>query len=294
MDTNRGLLKIHTAVLLFGLAGLFGKLIALPSTIIVLGRVVFAAVFLFALLLVLKVNIQLEGRKDYLLMASLGVLLAFHWVSFFTAIQLSTVAIGLLTFSTFPVFVAFIEPVMLKLRFEPISILLALLTLTGVVFIMPSFELSSAHTQGALWGISSGFSFALLSILNKKLVVKYKDLVIAFYQDLVAALVLLPALFIIRPAWSASDLSLLLVLGIVFTGVSHTLFISGLSKVKAQTASILASLEPVYGITATALILGEVPSPRTLAGGLLILLVAFYATVISKNKKSGNSRISHS
>ena len=39
-----GLLQIHVAVLLFGLAGLFGKYIALPAALITLGRVLFAAV----------------------------------------------------------------------------------------------------------------------------------------------------------------------------------------------------------------------------------------------------------
>jgi len=48
---NRSLLEIHAAVLLFGLAGLFGKLILLPPTIIVLGRVFFASIFLFPVLL---------------------------------------------------------------------------------------------------------------------------------------------------------------------------------------------------------------------------------------------------
>lgn len=73
-------------------------------------------------------------------------------------------------------------------------------------------------------------------------------------------------------------------LGIVFTGVAHSLFIKGLATVKAQTASIIASLEPVYGILAAALFLGELPTARELYGGTIILGAAIYATARKTNQ----------
>jgi drug/metabolite transporter (DMT)-like permease len=48
--------------------------------------------------------------------------------------------------------------------------------------------------------------------------------------------------------------------------------------VSAHTASVVAALEPVYGIALAALLLDEVPSPRTLAGALLIVGAALVAT----------------
>jgi drug/metabolite transporter (DMT)-like permease len=75
------------------------------------------------------------------------------------------------------------------------------------------------------------------------------------------------------------DMLWLALLGIVFTGVAHSLFIRGLAHVKAQTASVIASLEPVYGILAAALLLAEMPTLRELAGGVVILGTALYATL---------------
>ena len=43
-----------------------------------------------------------------------GVILAIHWLTFFHAIQVSTVAIGLIGFATFPIFVTFLEPIMYR------------------------------------------------------------------------------------------------------------------------------------------------------------------------------------
>jgi len=276
---RRGLLEIHIAVLLFGLAGLFGKLLLLPPTIIVLGRVFFATIFLSLVLLYLKQGIRLRQKQDYFFMALMGFILAVHWVTFFQAIQVSTVAVGLLTFSTFPVFVTFLEPIFFRERVELKDILVAFIAIVGVALVIPEFEIKNSMTQGALWGIASGFTFALLSILNRKYVKAYSSIIVAFYQDSIATVLLLPFLFLSTPVFRLTDILLLSILGVIFTGLAHTLFIKGLAGVKAQKASIIASLEPVYGIIAAILLLGAIPTLRVVLGGVIILSAAFYATV---------------
>jgi drug/metabolite transporter (DMT)-like permease len=275
------LLQIHGAVFLFGLAGLFGKLVSLPATVIVLGRVVFATLFLGVVLAYRRRGVRLKNRQDLATLVALGVLLAIHWFAFFQSVQVSTVAIGLLTFSTFPVFVTFLEPLFFSERIARSDLLLALITFAGVGLVVPGFDLSSQLTQGALWGVASGFTFAVLSILNRRFVQSYSSLTIAFYQDGVAVIVLIPFLFVTQPTVSAKDVALLAFLGIVCTGIAHTMFISGLSKVRAQTASIIASLEPVYGVVLSAVFLGEIPTARVFLGGVIILGAAYYATLRS-------------
>ena len=69
-----------------------------------------------------------------------------------------------------------------------------------------------------------------------------------------------------------------LVLGVLCTALAHTLFIAALRTVTAHTASVVAALEPVYGIALAFVLLGEVPGARTLAGGALIVGAAVVAT----------------
>ena len=147
---------------------------------------------------------------------------------------------------------------------------------------IPKFELGNNITQGVLWGIASGFTFAILSILNRKYVKDYSALVIAFYQDSIATIVLIPFLFISKPIFLLNNILLLVLLGVVFTATAHSLFIKGLTNVKAQTASIIASLEPVYGIIFAIIILSEIPTTRVILGGAIILGATFYATIKSK------------
>lgn len=287
-DKTKSLIEIHIAVFLFGLAGLFGKFVDLPATLIVLGRVVFATIALGLVLHWSKnASFKLAAKKDYWLLGLLGVVLAIHWGTFFQSIQVSTVAIGLLTFSTFPVFTTFIEPLVFKEKIRHRDIVIAFITLVGVVLIIPRIEFGDSATQGAIWGVLSGLSFAVLSILNRKYVKKYSSLTIAFYQDAAAAVVLLPFLFLAAYTIHAKDIWLLALLGVVFTAASHTLFIKGMAHVKAQLASVIASLEPVYGIVFAVFLLDEVPSVRTVVGGVIILTAAFLAsndTLTSKIK----------
>lgn len=278
MAKTRDLVQIHIAVFLFGLAGLFGKLVAQPAVIIVLGRVFFGAMALLMLYQYRGQSIRLKRRKDYLWFSLFGLILAVHWLTFFHSIQISSVAIGLLTYSTFPVFTAFLEPYFFKEKFLLRDLLLAIITFAGVVLVIPSFELGNQMTQGALWGIVSGATFAILAILNRKHVANYQGSLIALYQDIVASLLLLPFFFIIQPKLSSMDWGLLVLLGFLFTAFSHTIFINGLQTVKAKTASVIASLEPVYGILGAIILLSEIPSWLEVLGGAIILGTTFYAT----------------
>jgi len=279
---NKSLMEIHLAVFLFGVSGLFGKLLSLPSIIIVLGRVFFSSIFLLFLLLYMKKDIKLKEKKHYFYLIIMGTVLAIHWTTFFQSIQVSTVAIGLLAFSAFPVFVTFLEPYFFKEQIKLSSIVVAIITFLGVVLVIPRFDLGNSVAQGVLWGLVSGFTYAILSILNKKYVKEYSSAVIAFYEQFIAAIILIPFYFLQKPVFQVSDILLLALLGVVFTGISHLLFINGLKNIKAQTAGIISSLEPVYGIIFAAFLLSEIPSLREVLGGMVILGGVFYSTIRSR------------
>lgn len=276
---NISLVQIHVAVLLFGLAGLFGKLISLPAITIVFGRALFASIFLFIVLTCLAKDIRLKQAKHYLYLTVMGVILAIHWVTFFKSIQAATVAIGLLTFSTFPVFVTFLEPCFFKEKIRISDIIAALIAFTGVMLVIPAFEWGNHATQGVLWGITAGFTYAILSMLNRKYVDEYSGLVIAFYEQVTAAIILIPFCFLEGPVLHSDDILLLILLGIVFTGIAHSLFINGLKDIRTQTAGIISGLEPVYGIIFAVVLVQEIPTLKELLGGFIIIGIVLYSTI---------------
>lgn len=289
-EKRTSLAEIHGAVVLFGLAGLFGKWIALSPLIIVLGRVVFASLVLGAVLGLGKRGAGGPGarrRRDAALFVLLGLILAVHWAAFFRSIQVSSVAVGLLSYSTFPLFTSFLEPLLNRERWEAKPFVLSLGCLAGVVLIVPRFDPGNAVFQGVCWGVLAGLTFSVLTVLNRRLAARRAPLEIAFYQDIFAALFLLPALFVIRPSLSGRDLALLAVLGIVCTALSHTLFIRGMRRVSARTASIVSSLEPAYGALLALVFLKEIPSARTVAGGIVIIGSCVLASVAESRRTLG-------
>ncbi|HIF24814.1 MAG TPA: DMT family transporter [Micavibrio sp.] len=269
-------IEIHIATLLFGVAGLFGKFVALPALWIVFGRVLFAAAALAVVIKIKKRPWRIASRKDLAILFLLGGVLALHWFTFFHAIQISTVAIGLLSFATFPVFVAFMEPYFFKERLQLRDFMIALVTFAGVALVVPDFDISNQMTAGVLWGLASGFTFAVISLINRKYVASYSGSVMAFYQDLFACLCLLPFIAVLHIMPSAQDWMLLAVLGVLCTALAHTLFINSMKTIKAAQASIIVSLEPVYGIIFALILLHEIPDIRVTLGGLIILGAAYY------------------
>ncbi|MBW2669274.1 MAG: EamA family transporter [Deltaproteobacteria bacterium] len=276
---RHGLLEIHIAVILFGLSGLFGKLLTLPPLVIVFGRTFFAFLTLSIILAGFKIPFRVNSRRDFFVLILLGIILAVHWITFFHSIQISTVAVGLLTFSTFPIFVTFMEPVFFKEKIRPFDILTAGSVVFGLLLVIPSFDFQNNITLGAFWGTLSGFTFAVLSILNRKYVSTYPPILMVCCQNGIATLILLPFMFFENWVLQPADYVLLPVLGIFCTALAHVLFIKSLVHIKTQLASITACLEPVYGIIFALFLLGEIPDARTILGGGIMLGTIALATM---------------
>lgn len=273
------LLRLHLAVAGFGFAGLFGKLLALPPVAIVAGRAGFAALGL-AILLMLRPACRGERPATGWLVAGLpGLLLAAHWWLFFQSVQVSTVAVALVSFSAFPLLVILWEA--LEHRRAPAvpELVASILALLGVVVIAPRFDLSEAALRGALWGLASGVSFAAIILWNRRQVASASPWGLAMVQDAIAALALLPFVWVRDVHFSPRDGLLLACLGVVLTAGTHGLFIRSLRSVPARTAGLACTLEPAYGIVAGMVVLGEVPTARTVIGALLVIAAVVFATV---------------
>lgn len=290
---SRNLLRIHSAVLLFGLAGLFGdaRLLPLTPVVIVFGRVVFASLTLLLAAGARRGLLRPLSPRGFLALAALGILLAGHWTTFFQAVRSGGVALALIAYSTFPVFVAILEPLFFREKWQTIDAVLAVLALAGVAVLTPRLTWRDRAVQGILWGIASGLTFALLSLFNRRLVRRHGSMTLALYQDFFAAVALLPFAVADWRAVTVRDVLLLAVLGVLCTATAHALFIAGLHGVSARTASTIACLEPVYGTLLAVLFLGDIPTPRTVLGGTLILGVALYATLKGGKSKEEGERV---
>ena len=315
----------HGVAVLFGLTGILGALIRFDAVAITAGRAGFAATALLVLALAQRRPLRqgLGPRRAGIVLAS-GFLLAVHWITFFMAVKVGGVAVATLGFASFPAFIALLDVVLFRERIgRAEGTMLALVTL-GLVLVTPSFDVGDQGTVGLLWGLASGLSFAGLAICNRRGNRGMDAIQVAFWQNLVVALLVLPLLGLglaggsdglpttdaVHPvsqveasqappiqlapsqvapsqvAHSQAPSSLvteaaaidwaswfwLAVLGVLCTGLAHTLFVKSLESLDARSAGMIIALEPVYAIACAWWLFGEEPSGRMLVGASLIIL----------------------
>ena len=279
-----GIISILVALPFVSLTGLFGKFLTIAPLLIVQGRSIFAFGTLLIALVFMRKKLFFKDYREWIWLMVSGSILGIHWIAFFEAIQVSTVAIGLLSFASYPLFTTLLEPLFFKEVLRRKNVVAALIVICGLAIMATSSEepnaiISGSVIQGLLWGLLAGFGFSVLTLLNRGYVRNHSPLLLTCWQNGFAALVLLP--WSLSESWmiSGKEWSLLFILGVICTVGGHTLLINGLRHVKAQIASLLiAGLEPVGAILFALFLLGEIPSLQTLLGGLLIVGTTFLIT----------------
>ena len=283
-NSLKGLFAVHSAVLIFGLTALFSKLISLTALEITLLRSIFAVLVILAIFLWQKKSIRLSNTKDYAIVVLLGVLLALHWVTYFHSMQVSSIAVGVIALYTFPVMTVFLEPLFHGERPHFKDVISALTVLFGIYLIVPEFSLNNDTTLGIFWGVLSALFFALRNIVQGHYFKGYTAKHSLFYQTLVTFIVLLPFSFEVIPQVTNIQWGQLLVLGLFFTAVPHTLFAFSLLNLKAKTVSLVACVQVVYATIFAALVLSEWPQLSTAIGGLIVVSAAMYESYTTGQK----------
>lgn len=278
-------MSLHIAVMLFGFSAVLGQFVDAPAVIVAGGRVVCSSILLLVSALLSKRKIRLTRRMDYGIAVIAGIILAIHWTTFFQSIQSSSVAIGTITFSTFPLFLTFLEPLVFHEKFQMQSLLGAAVLLLGVFITIPEFSMENQMTVGILWGMVSSLSYAILTLFNRYLSHTYEAGTICLYEQGTAAVVLLPTFFFVQTRWTVENIVGIAMIGLVCTAIAHSLYVAAQKKVKAQTAGIISGMETVYGILFAMLFLGEVPGIREVIGGIIILCVAVLSSLVATRKE---------
>ncbi|WP_016956877.1 DMT family transporter [Catenovulum agarivorans] len=273
------LLQVHLGVLLLGGTALFSKIIPLDGAAISFARACVAALVLTLLVKVTEGRVRLNSLRDYRNGIILGVLMAVHWVTYFYAMQFSTVATGMIALYTYPVMIVLIEPLLNKQLPHKLDFLMALFVLTGVGLMVPELSLESEYTVGILLGVLSAVFFAARNIMSHRVFSHYSGMKNMMFQSSIIACVLLPFEYHHFAELPLSTFAWIILLGILFTALPHSLIVNGLRSIKAKTMSLVSCLSPFYGTIFAAVLLTEYPSWQTLVGGTLVVSAAVYETL---------------
>jgi drug/metabolite transporter (DMT)-like permease len=276
---KRSLINLHVTVMLLGGTALFSKLIPISAIGITFGRSVPAFIMLFIFVKLSGESLKLNSLKDYLIGLGLGVIMAVHWVTYFASMQYASVSVGIIALFTFPVITVLLEPFFEKISICRQDIASALVVLVGIWLIVPSVSLTDDVTLGVLIGVVSAFLYAIRNLMHRRYFSHYSGSKAMAYQIMAICPCLI--FFVSEDFYSMSIDSalLLLLLGTVFTALPHAMVANALKHLRAKTFSLVACMQPLYGVVFAIIVLNESPSWQTLFGGLLVISAAIYETI---------------
>ena len=281
MRWNLGLAGLATS---WGLIAVLAGAVALGAAPLAFLRLALAAITLAAVAL-LSGRLQLLRPGPHLgTLIALGVVQAAHWWLFFEAVKRGSVALAVLTFYTAPLFLAVLAPLFLPERLSNVALGALVPGGIGIALVALTGDGGDSFDWVAVaCGIGSALTFAVLLVLSKRLLhARAAPLTVAFWDCLIGSVVIAPALFF-AGSWipaDAAEWAAVLLLGVVFTGLSTLVYAALLRHVTAQAAGILTFLEPVSAIVLAWALLDESLSPQALVGGALVLVAGIVVVAL--------------
>lgn len=278
-EVKKSLWSLHLAVILLGVTALFSRVIPLSALDMTFGRSVVACLCLYCIVKLSGKSLRLHNYRDLGIGILLGVLMAGHWVTYFAAMQYSSVAVGMIALFTFPVITVLLEPFFEGIRLVWQDIVSTLIVLVGIYMIVPDTSLENDVTLGIAVGILSAFLYAIRNLVHRKYFSQYSGAHAMTVQTFIIILCL--GFFTSEALYQISleSLVLLVILGSVCTAAPHALIATSLKHLRAKTFSLIACAQPIYGVLFAMVILNEQPTWKTLVGGLLVISAAVYETV---------------
>jgi drug/metabolite transporter (DMT)-like permease len=263
----------------WGLISLIAADVRLSALVLVFTRVTLAALVVGGGALALRRKELLRVRAERRRVALAGMALAAHWVTFFGAIKLSSIAVGNLTTYTAPIVLAVVAPLILPERRSLVAATAIVPAAAGLTLIALAGGSAHATAAGIAVGLLSAVSLAAVVIFTKQLAGVH-PITLLFWSYVVVALVTAPALpFAGRIVPHGRELVLVILLGVVFTAGSGYVYYAVMRHVTAQAAGALMYVEPVSAAFLGWLVLAQrlgwqviVGGSLVLAGGLLVVL----------------------
>jgi drug/metabolite transporter (DMT)-like permease len=265
---------VLAAALWQGMIGVFVKWIPWPPASLVAMRCAVAALALWA---VLGARPPRQHATTPVGGGSLvvgGVLLAAHWGTLFWGYRIADVGPVVVAVFTHPVMTSMAEPLVYRRLPTVRQLLNALLVLAGVAYMaLPAADSTSAnHLSGVLMGLLSAALFAARNIHARSLMVRADPIHLMAWQTSIAALCLAPTLWWVESGlWQPHTLGLIVVLGVGFTALPHTLLVWAFTRLSASAVSVIGSLQVVSGIVLAALLLGEHPGQGVWLGAIAVM-----------------------
>ncbi len=284
MATRSDYIKLHFIVFLWGFSAILGKLVSIPAFEMIFFRGLLAAAGMGIVILLTRGSFFVM-RTQLIQLLLIGVVVTIHWLAFFGSARISNVSVSLVGFATNSLWAALLEPWFNQNRIKKFELLLGLTVLAGLYII---FSFDFEYAGGLMLGILAGFTSALFSVFNARMVRRISPYAITFYE-MISIFVCLGVIMLIypvvdpgynfnlTPTWE--DWIYIALLAGVCSVYAYSVAVELMKKISVFLIQLTLNLEPLYGIIMAVIIFGDTEKMSTnfyIGTAIILSAVASY------------------
>ncbi len=277
---------------IWGTVGIFVKYIPLNSGLIALDRSIVGMLFLILVKLCTKTKFDFSAiRKNLPLLCINGALLGFNWILLFESYNFTSVAISTICYNIGPIFVMLFSPIVFKEKLTVVKMMCIFTALFGIVCVSGVFGESFVSVRdiiGIALGLFAALLYAVTVMINKKLDnVDATDKAITQFASS-AVVMFVYSLFVTNKeelSFSVTTVVLLIIVGVLHTGVAYTVYFKTLPFVTSQNVAIFAYIDPVVAVMLSAFVLKEELSAFVVLGAVVIIVSAVLSELYDNKQK---------
>lgn len=285
---------IIAAAALWGCIGIFLKLLTaagLGTMQAVAVRVILAAVLYAAFLLITDRKAFRIRPRDIWMFVGTGIcsLVFFNWCYFscIKSIEGGGLGIAAVLLYTAPIFVMIMSAIFFREKLTPVKLVALALTFAGCLLVTGVVGSRAAiPTKAILYGLGSGFGYALYSIFGKAATKRYGSKTVTVWSFILGAVAVVPFLFGVEWSGLATAQGIFGALGIsvLCCILPYLLYTEGLKSVEPGRASVMATVEPVVAAI-VGIFYGEMPTALRIAGMALVIGAIVLMGLAERKKK---------
>lgn len=278
---------LHFIVFIWGFSPILGKFIRANAFVIIGYRLAITVTVMYLYLLITKQNLTCS-KNTLLKLASVGLIILVHWLSFYGAIKVSNVSVTMAAFSTGTLFSAIIEPIVFKRKIRLYEIVIGLIIIVAILLI---FSVEGKYWLGAGLGVFAALTSSLFGVINGVLVKEIKPAVLSFYE-LFFALIGLLIYFAFTNSITINQFNIdtnswigILLLSLVCTVYPFIASVNLSKYLSPYTILLTVNLETVYGIIWAIIFFNENKDVKsTFYIGVIIILFAVFLNAFIKKQ----------
>lgn len=284
MATRSDYIKLHFIVFLWGFSAILGKLVSIPAFEMIFFRGLLAAAGMGIVIMLTRGSFFVT-QSQLVRLLLIGVIVTIHWLAFFGSARISNVSVSLVGFATNSLWAALLEPWFNQNRIKKFELLLGLTVLVGLYII---FSFDFEYAGGLLLGILAGFTSALFSVFNARMVRSVSPFAITFYE-MISIFISLGMIMLIYPLFNSThnfnltptweDWVYIALLAGVCSVYAYSVAVELMKKISVFLIQLTLNLEPLYGIIMAVIIFGDTEKMSTnfyLGTAIILSAVASY------------------